>query len=99
MSDAAIIAIISGTSALFTAALTGYFGLQTLKIKRTTETTLKHVNHQVIAQAKQYAVATRINAELSDNAGYKRIAEDAEAALQALIAAQAQIDQGENPIA
>lgn len=99
MSDASVIAIITGISAVFTAALTGYFGLQTLRIKQTTETTLKHVNHQVIAAAKQYAVSTRLNAELSQNPGYKQIAEDAESALGELIKAQEQIDRGEAPIA
>lgn len=101
MSEASVSAIISGLSALLSLALTGYFGLQTLKIKRTTETTLKHVNHEVIAQAKRYAASTRTTAEFSNNnPGYVRIADEAEAELQALIKAQEQIDRGEkSPIA
>lgn len=98
MSDAVLIAIATATTSLIGTALTGYFGLQIVKankaIKKTTETTLQHVNHQVIAQAKNYATSTRLNAELSNNAGYRRIADDAQAALEALIKAQESIDQG-----
>lgn len=92
MNDATVIAIVSSVTGLFSAAITGYFGY---KIKKTTETTLKHVNHAVIAQAKAYAAATRLNADLSQNPGYKKIADDAEASLADLIKAQAQIDRGE----
>ena len=91
MTDAAVIAIVGAVSGVFTAAITGYFGY---KIKKTTDTTLKHVNHAVIAQAKSYAASTRLNAELSQNPGYKKIADDAEAALADLVKAQEQIDRG-----
>jgi hypothetical protein len=91
MTDAAIIAIVGAISGTASAIVTGYFGY---KIKKTTDTTLKHVNHAVIAQAKVYAAAARLNAELSGNPGYKKIADDAEAVLADLIKAQAQIDRG-----
>lgn len=91
MSDATIIAIVGAISSVTTATITAYFGY---KIKKTTDTTLKHVNHAVIAQAKVYAASTRLNAELSQNPGYKKIADDAESVLADLIKAQAQIDGG-----
>jgi len=91
MSDATIVALFSSISTIFTTAIGGFFAY---KIKKTTDTTLKHVNHAVIAQAKTYAAAARLNADLSGNPGYKRIADDAESTLADLIKAQAQIDRG-----
>ena len=94
MSDATIIAIVGSITGLMSAAITAYFGY---KIKNTTDTTLKHVNHAVIAQAKVYAASARLNAQLSSNPGYIKIADDADAALAALIKAQEQIDRGSKP--
>lgn len=94
-----MISIATAITSLAGTFITGFFGLQIVRankaIKKTTEITLKHVNHQVIAQAKQYAVSARLNATLSKDAGYERIAKEAEAALAALIKAQAAIDRAE----
>lgn len=101
MSDAVLIAIATGITSLVGTCVTGYFGLQIVRanksIKKTAETTLQHVNHQVIAQAKNYAISTRLNAELSGNSGYKRIADDAQSALEALVKAQESIDRTPSP--
>lgn len=102
MSDAAFIAVTTAITGIMVALVTSFFGYLNVRannqIKKTTETTLKHVNHQVIAQARTYAVAARLNAELSQNPGYKKIAEDAEAALAQLVKAQEQIDRGDKGV-
>ncbi len=94
MSDASVIAIVGSITGLISAAISGYFGY---KIKQTADTTLQHVNHERIAQAQRYATSCRLSADLSGPSGndaYKKLAEIAEAELNALIKAQAQIDRG-----
>lgn len=99
MTEQAIGLLITGGLSLLGTVVTGYFGLQIVRsnnaIHKTTSTTLQHVNHARIEQQRLYALAARTNAELSSNPGYRKIAEDAEAVLAALVKSQESIDRGD----
>jgi len=112
MSDQSVLqitlAVISLFGTILTAVVTGYFGLQVVRankvIQKTTEVTLKHVNHAAIAQQKTYAISARMNATLlkgDQEKGpiFENIAKKAESDLMAMEHAQESIDRGKSPIA
>lgn len=61
-------------------------------LKVVTDTTHSLVNSAAIKMAKLYAVSARLNAHLTKDAGYVRIAEEAEKALAVMEATQDRVD-------